>query len=115
MRSNGRPFEERQHILRIKGNGPFQILILPYRKGQKRSDLQVKQDGTKVIIESKGENMILADNFYAYRNGHKRVLATLTTGRLKPTVSAAPEGPWRLFLNHTGLPLRPMTRKECEK
>src|SRR5205807_2202624 len=51
--ANGREFEERQHILRIKGTGPFQVLILPYRKGQKRNDLQVKQERTKVTVARK--------------------------------------------------------------
>ena len=76
MRSNGRPFEERQHILRIKGNGPFQVIVLPYRKGQKRDEVQVKQDGSKLTITAKDESTIIADNFYAYKNSQKRVLAT---------------------------------------
>jgi hypothetical protein len=79
--ANGRAFEERQHILRIKGNGPFQTLILPYRKGQKRGDLQVKQDGAKLTIVTKDETTVVADTFYAYRNIQKRVLASFD-GRL---------------------------------
>ena len=31
---NGSSFEERQHILRLKGNGGFKVLLLPRRKGQ---------------------------------------------------------------------------------
>jgi hypothetical protein len=73
--ANGREFEERQHILRIKGTGPFQTLILPYRKGQKRNDLQVKQEETKVTMVTKDEITTIADSFYAYKNSQRRVLA----------------------------------------
>jgi hypothetical protein len=96
--ANGRQFEERQHILRIKGTGPFQTLILPYRKGQRRSDLQVKQDGTKVIIETKGENIILADNFYAYGNSHKRVLATVDDRLAEANGISAVGGPTEIIV-----------------
>src|SRR5206468_13108957 len=75
-KATGRAFEERQHILRIKRNGSLTVLILPYRKGEKRDDLQVKQDGAKISIVAKDETVIIADTFYAYQNTQKRVLAT---------------------------------------
>jgi hypothetical protein len=65
-KATGRAFEERQHILRIKGNGPFKILILPYRKGERRDDLQVKQDGSSVIIAAKDETTVVGETFYTY-------------------------------------------------
>jgi hypothetical protein len=93
MRSNGRPFEERQHILRIKGNGPFQVIMLPYRKGQKRDEVQVKQDGSKVTITAKDESTIIAGNFYAYKNSQKRVLATFDDGLVEAHEIGTKGGP----------------------
>jgi hypothetical protein len=54
---------------------------LPYRKGQKRNDLQVKQDGAEVTIATKDEITTLGDSFYAYKNSQRRVLA-IFDGRL---------------------------------
>ncbi len=77
--ANKRPFfEERQHILRIKGNGSFKTLILPYHKGRKRNDLQVTQDGERIIISTANETTIVADAFYAYTNALKLALATFS-------------------------------------
>ena len=43
--NNGLEPEERQHILRVRGSGSFTTLMLPYRKGERPSDLAVSQDG----------------------------------------------------------------------
>ena len=74
--ANGRGFEERQHILRIKGNGPFQTIILPYRKGEKPSDLSVTQNGNDVVISHGSEVTRVNPSFYAYTNGNKKTLTT---------------------------------------
>jgi hypothetical protein len=72
--AGGRNFEERQHILRIKGNGLSQVLIVPYRKGQKREAFEVKQEGSRNIFRAGAKAVTWGDDFYAYRDGRKQVL-----------------------------------------
>jgi hypothetical protein len=43
--ATGQPFEEKQYILRIKTAGPSDVVIVPYRTGQRRADLNLTQVG----------------------------------------------------------------------
>jgi hypothetical protein len=43
--NGGAPFEEKQYILRIKTAGPSDVVIVPYRTGQRRADLNLTQVG----------------------------------------------------------------------
>jgi len=45
-------FEERQHILRIRGNGAFTTLILPWRKGQRPEGLAVSREGGVMLVKT---------------------------------------------------------------
>ena len=54
-KSQGRPFEERQHILRIRGSGPFTTVILPWRKGHQRNEARVAQQDGKIVITAPGD------------------------------------------------------------
>jgi len=44
--------EERQHILRVHGTGPFTTVILPWRKGEKPAGLTVRQDGDAILVNT---------------------------------------------------------------
>jgi hypothetical protein len=72
--ANGRDFEERQHILRIAGGGPFNVLILPYRKGEKRKNLQVRREGSKTVIATEKDTTVIGRNFFTYHNSQQSVL-----------------------------------------
>ncbi len=78
FQANGRDFEERQHILRIRGNGPFKVAILPHRKGERREGVKVQQRGSDLVIISGGSTTTIGDDFYAHTDRDKRVLATLS-------------------------------------
>ena len=49
-RANGRPFEERQHILRIRGDGPFRVLLVPRPKGRAGAEPAVKAEGDSLVV-----------------------------------------------------------------
>jgi hypothetical protein len=57
--------QERQHILRIRGTGPFTTLILPYREGQSPKDLQVSRDGDTLVISGAGPTVRIRPDGYA--------------------------------------------------
>ena len=49
--ANGSPrFEERQHILRIRGRGAFTTLIVPWRKGRRPAGLKVSREGEALLV-----------------------------------------------------------------
>jgi len=74
--ANGRPFEERQDIFRLKGNGSFNILVLPYRKGTQRSGVTVNTSGGVTTISASGEQTLVADNYYAFQSSQQTALTT---------------------------------------
>lgn len=99
-RANRRRFEERQHILRLKGDGPSKLLILPYRKGRQRDDLQVTQKGERVTVRAGDETTVVADSFYAYRSSSKRVLATFKEGTTEVEGIRIVGGPVEIVVEH---------------
>ena len=50
--AQGRTFEERQHILRVRGTGTFTTAIVPWKKGQKPAGLDVSADGDTVVVKT---------------------------------------------------------------
>jgi hypothetical protein len=56
-----RNWEERQHILRLRGEGPFKIVIVPYRSGQRPSDLNVRIAAGKLVLVRRGETRTIGD------------------------------------------------------
>lgn len=78
QKANGRPFEERQHILRIRGNGAFSTLILPYPKGKRPADLKVTRDGGTLVVSHGGTVAHLGETHSAYKSAGKTVLSAHT-------------------------------------
>jgi hypothetical protein len=79
QQATGRPFEERQDILRIQGSGPFQTLLLPYRHGQRPSDLRVRQSGSSIIITNNGGTTTVGSSSYSYQDSHIKILTAFNS------------------------------------
>jgi len=52
-------WQERQHILRIRGRGPFILVLVPYRAGHRPSDLKVEAASSGVTLTAKGNALEL--------------------------------------------------------
>jgi hypothetical protein len=50
--AQGRPFEERQDILRVRGTGTFTTVIVPWKKGKRPAVLEVTADGDTVVVKT---------------------------------------------------------------
>jgi hypothetical protein len=74
--ANKKAFEERQHILRVRGTGTLTVLIVPRRKGAKPADVQLQRNGKGVAISGTNGAMIVGDSHYSYKGSDKQVLAT---------------------------------------
>jgi hypothetical protein len=97
--ANRRAFEEHQHLLRLKGQGPFQVLLLPYRKRERPDDLLVQQDGETLHITSGGAVTLLGDGFCAYRDARRRLLAVFGQERAEADGLRVTGGPLEIWLD----------------
>jgi hypothetical protein len=97
-KATGRAFEERQHILRIKGQGPFKVFILPFRKGERRNDLQVQQNASSFTIATRDATTIVNDSFYAYADTHRRMLTTFSAQPTEANGISAAGGPVEIIV-----------------
>lgn len=78
-RANDRSFEETQHILRIRGNGPFHTVIVPWKKGEAPNEVDVTREGGTTIITNAGWTVRVApDAVTAQGPGGRALLAALS-------------------------------------
>jgi len=62
--------EQQQHFFRVRGNGPFMTVLLPYRKGERPESVRVQQKGNDVIVTFGDTSAHLTARGYAVtRNG----------------------------------------------
>ncbi len=66
-KANGSPFAEIQDILRIHDTGPFQTLILPYRKSEPPARTVSQQDCGLQVVQD-GESTCFNDSAATYSN-----------------------------------------------
>lgn len=80
--ANGRGFEERQHILRLKGNQGLTLILVPWLKGQKPAGLQVTQTATNVMVTTASSTNFIHDTYFAYFGNGFRSLVSLSSNRV---------------------------------
>ena len=90
--------EERQHILRIRGAGPFTTLILPLRKGQRRVTT-VRRDGALIVVAAGDERYTIADSYYSFAQGAKRGLTLFRVRKAAGEGITAEGGPIEVLLD----------------
>lgn len=56
MTANQRPFEERQYILRVRSTGPVDMVLVPFRAGQRPADLNVALRGDRIVVTRMGQS-----------------------------------------------------------
>ena len=72
-KANGRPFEERQSIFRLRTTGTSTFLLLPWRKDHPR-DASVHHDGVRTTISWNGATAALDPDCYSYTQGATTIL-----------------------------------------
>src|SRR5262249_28009243 len=65
--------EERQHILRVRGTGPFTTVILPWRRGEKPKGLSVRYEGNAVVVSTAASTARIEPTGYTYTAGGRSV------------------------------------------
>ena len=97
--ANGRPFEERQHILRIRGSEGFKVLIAPHFRGKGRENAVVRQEGDSIVISAAGQTTEIAPSWHSYQGAGKRVLATLGAEAVERAGIRIEGGPTEVVIN----------------
>jgi hypothetical protein len=75
-KAQGRPFSERQHILRLRGQDHFRTLILPYRKGEGQSPWRVETQGADLCLQGPDSKLIIGGSHYACQSASCTGLTT---------------------------------------
>lgn len=65
-RAHDRPFEESQHIFRLRGTNGFRVLLLPRRDGEKAPDVQ--RLGNDVVISTVDSTVTLSPGAFAAKH-----------------------------------------------
>ncbi len=73
--TNGAPFREQQHILRVQGTGSFTTLILPYRK-REAAIRSVTESSCGIQVVQGAEALCFDNSSYSYEDGTKKMLTT---------------------------------------
>ena len=75
-KAQGKPFEERQHILRLRGQDRIRTIILPYRKGERPDNLAVMKQAGDTVIHSGTMTMTLTEHGFVCANGESKNLTS---------------------------------------
>jgi hypothetical protein len=99
--TNGVPFNERQHILRVHDTGTFETLIAPYRNGETpMRTVNTQSCGTQIVQGS--ETTCFNDSALTYTNGNIQVLTVYDTSSQSAYGMAATGGAQELVNNGAG-------------
>ena len=58
--AQGRPFEERQHILRIRSQTGFRVAVVAWPKGKRPQNLAVTTEGEDIVVTANGQRLRIA-------------------------------------------------------
>jgi hypothetical protein len=73
LKANGRPFEERQSILRLRTTGALTTLLLPWRKDHPR-EASVHHEGARITISWNGATAAIDPDCYRFTQGSTTIV-----------------------------------------
>ncbi|MFN7918907.1 MAG: hypothetical protein U0Q16_02350 [Bryobacteraceae bacterium] len=97
-KANGRPFQERQNIFRLKGDGPLKVVLLPYRKSAARAGTTVAAGSGSVVITAPGERTVASDTGFTFQSPTRTVLAAFGNQAIALSGVQVAGGPAELVL-----------------
>ena len=97
-----RPYEERQHILRLRGQDKIRTIILPYRKGARPENLTVTKQDADTVIHSGTMTITLTEHGFFCENGAQKNLTSFDSAPVERMGLRVAGGPSELSLNDQG-------------
>jgi hypothetical protein len=104
--ATGQTFQETQDTLRLKSDGPFEVLLLPYASGQRPADLKVSQDSSgNTVVSANGGITTIGDQFYSYGDATRSVLTAFGVSSVSALGMSIAGGPMEAAMsgNHVTL------------
>jgi hypothetical protein len=104
VKAQGRPFEERQHILRLRGQDTMRMIILPFRKGERPDNLTVTKQNADTVIQSGSLTLTLTANGFFCENGERKNLTSFGAEPVEAfgiTLKGGPSEVWMASTNGT--------------
>jgi len=112
-RAHCKPFTERQHILRLRGEDGFRVMLLPYREGGNRP--AVHRDGDKLIVSFEEQKLVLGRDTCIVRSENELVLISFAGGEVAADGVVLDAGPGEVVLRgregHARLVMNKASRK----
>jgi hypothetical protein len=105
-KAQGKGYEERQHILRLRGQDRMRVIMLPYRKGEKPNLCTVEQHDGATMIRMDMRTLVLFDHGYASEvmqaQGFRRSLTAFGAELVEALEMRIAGGPAELLMTHAG-------------
>ncbi len=92
-RAQGRPFEQRQHILWIRGDSQHRTVILPRLKTDDGAPAELSQDGETLSVKLASGTLLIAKTHYNFVGNEKTSLSTFTEAPAEGAGIRILEGP----------------------
>jgi hypothetical protein len=89
--ANGRPYEQRQHLLHIKGAGGFTTLLVPRRKYAEAATVTQENESFKVRMQD--GTVLLSRDGYTYIGSNKTVATTFGATAVRAEALSVEGGP----------------------
>jgi hypothetical protein len=102
QRSQGRPYEERQYLLRVRGQDALRLILLPYRKGERPAPLEVVPGPAGVVVRSGPLTLTLGAHGYRCSRGVRQSLTAFDAQGVETAGLRVAGGPAELILDGTG-------------
>jgi hypothetical protein len=100
-----RPFEERQHILRLRGNDSFRVLLAARRASDSAPEVTQEGADLKVLFPT-GNEARIGEDYSLYRNADTLVLTMLANGDLESSGFRVMGGPSELTIRGSQISIR---------
>ena len=98
QRAQGKPYEERQHILRVRGQDAMRFIILPYHKGERPEPFRVERQGNGTVIRNGEMTLTLGSHGYACSRGARRSVTSFDAEPVEEQGMRVAGGPAELIL-----------------
>ena len=97
--AQGKPYEERQHILRVRGQDAMRFIILPYRKGERPEPFQVEKQVADTVIRSGEMTLLLNTHGYVCSRGRRQNVTAFDAEPVEELGLCVAGGPAELILD----------------
>ena len=106
MKANGRPYEESQQILRIKGGKDFFTIITPFHKGDKYSEPFKQINNETFLLKDNNDSTLITRSGFRIKNTESITLGSWSSQSFNNSGYAISGGPAEMDITAKGIKVR---------